>query len=371
MKIHTTADRHIADARSLGGGERKFPKTPAGKRQAQAHLRRVQAEHDSRGAYTNPAQTPVFSEAVELYISQEYQRALRGELSESHVEFKRLALRTIAGLTYVNKNLAATRLADVSIGYVKNSLIPQLWAINNHESAKKKFGILKHMMRWAVESEILMTNPALVRLPIRPKSVARAVDRISKQAVSAVIAHAAPRYRLAITFAAYTGLRAGEQLALTWDDIDFDAGLVRVNKAVKKDRSIGGPKTDAGNRTVEIADTLLSDLRAWKLAQPIEQRCKNLVFPTAAGGINDVNNLRVRGLTPACKAAGVEVVRWHDLRHFFASVLLFDAELGDAVVTQLMGHHNISFTLSQYGHWLPEARRAENISAKLSTAFGG
>ncbi len=52
MKIRTTADRHIADARSLGGGEKWFPKTPAGKRQAQAHLRKVQAEHERLGAYT-------------------------------------------------------------------------------------------------------------------------------------------------------------------------------------------------------------------------------------------------------------------------------------------------------------------------------
>jgi len=371
MKIRTTNTHHVADARSLGGGERKFPKTPAGKRKAQAHLRKVQAEHERLGAYTNVARTPVFSDAVEMYLTHEYQRALRGELAETQVKYKRQALRVIAGLTHVNKPVAETRLADISIGYVKNSLIPQLWTINKHETAKKKYGTLKHFMRWAVESEILVTNPALVRLPKRPKLAARAVDRISKQAVSAIIDHAAPRYRLAITFAAYTGLRAGEQLALTWDDIDFDAGLVRVNKAVKADRSIGEPKTEGGHRTVEIADTLLSDLRAWKLAQPIEQRSKNLVFPTAAGGIHDVNNLRVRGLTPACKAAGVEVIRWHDLRHFFASVLLFDAELGDAVVTQLMGHSNISFTLRQYGHWLPEARRAGNISAKLSTAFGG
>jgi hypothetical protein len=64
MKIRTTADRHIADARSLGGGEKKFPKTPAGKRKAQAHLRKVQAEHDQLGAYTNVAKTPVFADAV-------------------------------------------------------------------------------------------------------------------------------------------------------------------------------------------------------------------------------------------------------------------------------------------------------------------
>jgi len=63
MKIRTTADRHIADARSLGGGEKWFPKTPAGKRQAQAHLRKVQAEYDSRGAYLNPSRSPKWTKS--------------------------------------------------------------------------------------------------------------------------------------------------------------------------------------------------------------------------------------------------------------------------------------------------------------------
>lgn len=371
MKIRTTADRHIADARSLGGGERKFPKTPAGKRQAQAHLRKVQAEHDSRGAYLDPSRSPKFRDAVQEYLRAEEVRCRLGEMGQSHLNSKISALAYFCALSYGGRSLGDTRLADFRSGQIKRELLPLLYSSNSHATVKRKFGILKHFFQWAVESETLIVSPAAIRLPARRKTGERAVDRISKRAVHDIIAHAAPRYKLPITFAAYTGLRAGEQLALTWHDIDFDAGLVKVNKAVKKDGSIGDPKTEAGHRAVEIADTLLSNLRAWKLAQPIEQRRKNLVFPSATGGIDNVSNLRNRGLTPACKAAGVEVVRWHDLRHFFASVLLFDTELSHVIITELMGHHNISFTLSQYGHWLPEARRKENISAKLSTAFGG
>lgn len=371
MKIRTTPDRYVADARSLGGGEKWFPKTPAGKRQAQAHLRKVQAEHERLGAYTNAAQTPIFADAVRDYLAYEETRVRLGELGAPHIDNKRCALETIGELTIGAKRISDMRLGDMRAGLFKAEVLPQLFALSAYSTAGKKFTILQHMMKWAVETELLAVNQVAIRLPRRRKRKRNLIERIKKEAVNAVIDHAEPRYKLPIKFAAYTGLRAGEQLALTWDDIDFDAGLVRVNKAVKKDGSIGEPKTDAGHRQVEIADMLLADLRAWKLAQPIEQRRKDLVFPSTTGGLNNVSNLRNRGLKPACEAAGVEVIRWHDLRHFFASVLLFDTELSLPIITELVGHHNISFTLSQYGHWLPEARRAGNISAKLTTAFGG
>lgn len=369
MKIRTTNTHHVADARALGGGEKRFDRTAAGKRQAQEYLRRVQAEHNQKGAFTNPNSTPLFADAVAAYLKYEQERARRGELGSAHVDNKRVALDDIAALTYAGKRLASMRLGDLRAGVIKNDVIPQLFKGRAYATAQKKFAILKHMMQWAVESEILMNNPALVRLPKKPQAEERAADRITKAAITTIIAHAAPKYRLAIKFAAYTGLRVGEQLALTWDDVDLDAGLVRVSKAVKKGGSIGAPKTKGGVRSIPLTSSLLSDLLAWKLAQPIEQRGRNLVFPTASGSLNNVANLRNRGLTPACKSAGVEVIRWHDLRHFFASVLLFDLQESDAVVTSLMGHHSIAFTHSQYGHWMPEARRDKEIATRIETAL--
>ena len=257
MKIRTTNTHHVADARSLGGGEKWFPKTPAGKRQAQAHLRKVQAEYDSRGAYLDPSRSPKFRDAVQEYLRAEEARCRLGEMGQSHLNSKVSSLAYFCTLSYGGRSLGDTRLADFRSGQIKRELLPLLYGGNSHATVKRKFGIFKHFFQWAVEVETLIVSPAAIRLPARRQTGERAVDRISKQAVHDIIAHAAPRYRLAIAFSAYTGLRAGEQLALTWDDIDFDAGLVKVSKAVKKDGSIGGPKTEAGHRAIEIADTLL------------------------------------------------------------------------------------------------------------------
>lgn len=370
MKIRTTATHYIADARQLAGGEKKYPKTPEGKREAQAYLRRVQAEHHQRGAFVDPSRTPHFEAATAEYLAFERQRAVRGELSAAHVENKRIALADLGAIKIDNKPLAATRLGDLTPGAIKREIVPALFGSCAHATARKKFQILRHFLQWAVEtSEVLRSNPALVKLPPKPQHEDRPVDRISTEAVLSIIAHASPHYRLAIKFAAFTGLRAGEQLALSWDDVDLEAGLVRVTRAVKKGGEIGEPKTRNARRTVPLEPSLLADLRAWKLAQPVGMRRRNLVFASGGGAVNSIDNLRNRGLTPACKAAGVEVLRWHDLRHHFASVLLFQLNESDTVVTALMGHHSIAFTQAQYGHWLPEARRDVEIANRLGAAF--
>ena len=115
---------------------------------------------------------------------------------------------------------------------------------------------------------------------------------------------------------------------------------------------------------------LIAKLRSWKLSQPIEQRINNLVFPTTAGAMDSVDNWRNRGLHKACDRAGVERITWHSLRHFFASILLYDLQEADATVTTLMGHKSIDFTRSQYGHWMEDFSRDTGIAERLARARG-
>ncbi len=74
-------------------------------------------------------------------------------------------------------------------------------------------------------------------------------------------------------------------------------------------------------------------------------------------------------LKKACKQAGVEVIRWHDLRHFFASILL--QTYGDDLhkVTSFMGHGSIEMTRKVYGHWLDDSKRNAEDAAKLDAAL--
>ena len=362
--IRKRGQLYYADARRFGGKQRKF-ETRA---EAEAYLEHHRSAHRAGSVYLDPAQSLRVADAIEDYLQHEESRARAGEISAAHVENKAVALRQVVALgspSFGSRRVGALRKSDLAA--VQGQLKA---ACRAHATLAKKWVIVGQFFEWLVVTDQISSNPARVRLPRRTDAPQEAL-RISREQIAAIIEHADDRYQLVIQFAAHTGLRAGEQRALTWNDLDLDAGVVRVTRAVKKDGIIGAPKTAGGKRTVPLAPDLIAELRAWKLAQPIEQRRQGLVFPTATGGVADINNWRKRGLHAACNAAGVDVLRWHDLRHYFASILLFELGEGEATITTLLGHHSIAFTHSQYGHWLVDAKRDRDLGARLGAALGG
>ena len=97
-------------------------------------------------------------------------------------------------------------------------------------------------------------------------------------------------YRAFFTASIYTGARVGELTGLTWNDIDLDAGTLRIRRSVSWARLKGEkreqprlyePKTDAGKRTLELGAELLAALRRWKLQCPPTP--EGLVFPSEIG----------------------------------------------------------------------------------------
>ena len=169
---------------------------------------------------------------------------------------------------------------------------------------------------------------------------------------------------------AFTGCRVGELRAATWDQIDFgdedNGAIFRIDRAIKKGGKVGDPKTSSGFRSVALDDDLVTMLREWKISQPLEERGKNLIFPTREGNIADGDNWRNRGILLACKKAGVENVTLRELRHFFASILIFDSGISEASVTELMGHTDINFTKKQYATWLKSGKRDKELAQKLT-----
>lgn len=361
--IRKRGQLYYVDARRYGGKQRRF-ETRA---EAEAYLEHHRSAHRAGSVYLDPAQSLRVEEAIEDYLKREETRARAEHLAATYVQNKAVALRQVAALG--SPSFGTRRVGELREYDLAEELLPLLQALcRSHSTLKKKWVIVGQFFGWLVRTGQISSNPARVPLPRRTDEPHEAL-RISREQIAAIIEHADDRYRLVIQFAAYTGLRAGEQRALTWDDVDLDAGIVRVTRAVKHGGYVGPPKTKGGKRTVPLAPDLIAELRAWKLAQPIAQRRQGLVFPTASGGVADINNWRNRGLHKACKAAGVDLIRWHDLRHYFASVLLFQLKEEHATITTLLGHHSISFTHSQYGHWMEDAKRDRDLGARLGAAL--
>jgi integrase len=167
------------------------------------------------------------------------------------------------------------------------------------------------------------------------------------------------RWRTALGLAAWAGLRLGELRGLRWEDVDLDAGVVRVRRSLLPDGKPKPPKTDAGKREVPILDLLRRLLVAWKLEAP-NSHGDDYVIATADGHPVGERNLR-RALSDAKKAAGIDPgdarLSWHSLRHSFGSMLATDLELPATTLARLAGHADAGFTLRVY------ARDARETSA--------
>jgi integrase len=165
-------------------------------------------------------------------------------------------------------------------------------------------------------------------------------------------------YVLAIT----TGLRQGELLGLKWEDVDLENGLIRVRRTLTRNRGrllLDEPKTKRSRRTVRLTEAAVESLKR-HLAQQMEQmerlgnlyEDEGLVFATQRGTLVNPTNLRKRSFSPLLKKAGLPTIRFHDLRHTCATLLL-SRNVNPKIVSEMLGHSSIAITLDTYSHVLP------------------
>ena len=189
--------------------------------------------------------------------------------------------------------------------------------------------------------------------------------------VAALAAGIDPYYKPRILTAAYTGLRAGELLALRISDIDFLRATLRVARAhreVNGHITTGPTKTPASRRTVSLPAFLVTELsqhlKALKVGGP-----DALVFPGKSGKPLRHNLFYRRHFKPAVYAAlpaEKHGLRFHDLRHTCAS-LLVNAGAHPLLVSKQLGHSSVQITLDRYSHLFPNV--AEALAEQLDAVY--
>ena len=164
-----------------------------------------------------------------------------------------------------------------------------------------------------------------------------------------------------------TGMRQGELLALRWQDVSLDAGTAQVRATMQrtggKGLSRSEPKTSGSRRHVSLTRAAVAALQRHKTAQAAERlrmgaawENNDLVFPNELGrGVSASNMLR-RSFFPLLKRAGIPRVRFHDLRHTAATMMLGQS-IHPKVVAEMLGHSRIGTTLDPYSHVTPTMQR--------------
>ncbi len=179
-------------------------------------------------------------------------------------------------------------------------------------------------------------------------------------------------------FALFTGMRRGEVLALTWDDVDLEQAVIKVNKTLvrvnnydnKKEKThleVGEPKTAAGRRVVPIVDTVIDVLteQIKYIKKNITVNKQNLVFPSENGTYIDPGNYN-RRFYKIIKKLGLPKTNPHALRHSFATRAL-EAGVDLKTTQELLGHSSIDITANLYTHALMEHKKEE--IRKLNNVF--
>jgi integrase len=254
--------------------------------------------------------------------------------------------------------LGAVRVADLTTADIRNwhrTLTTQVSAYT--ANVAKKF--LRAALALAAEDFSL-------RVPSMPSHLGRGRARprkmiLSPAEVSRLLKAALEDEPKGIYYAFpfLTGVRPSEQLALSWDDVDFGAGIIRIERMQEQDGSITEfTKTAAGTREVPMSSLLRSMLLKWREVCPRSDGALPRVFPRLghlpaapgqplSGGTLSYANFRKSYWQPAFAALGLPYVTPHSARHTFISTLQAQGvEIG--LVAKLAGHANATVTLNHY-----------------------
>jgi integrase len=248
--------------------------------------------------------------------------------------------------------------------------------------------VLSSVLTEAVDQRLLASNPVQKVATRKREKVNDATAKriLTIDEIDALLAAAKARglrWQALVALFVYAGLREGEALALTWGDVDLDAGVIRVRK--QRDAKTGqlrDPKTKAGKRDIPVSSPLRRALIEWQLASHYTNPTDPVSSTVTGTAISHRNTLRaISDLAVGCginvpadeETADRPNLDVHALRHVAGSAFV-KATNGDIErVARWMGHADTKVLLTVYSHDFEEVRGGRKIEddiAKLDAVFG-
>jgi integrase len=309
-------------------------------------LRQILAGAPRRPTWARPGSGTRFMDVAEDWMLHgERKRGLkRGTLRDY-----RYTLRTHLLPAFGDTEISAITRQDIErwhAGYPRS------------RTAEKVLVVLGAIMRYAQRRDLIAANP-VEKVERHPVRYSGDYDIYSREEIDAIVRAAADEQDAAIfLIAAVSGLRRGELLALRWRDVDFSGQAIRIRANLSYGELVT-PKSGKV-RVVPMVDELAERL-ARLGARPNQIGDDAPVFASALGGHLDPSAVR-RRYAAAAKRAGLRLLPFHSLRHFFGSMAVNKASL--VQVQTWMGHSHVQ-TTARYLHHRAQASDA----ALLADAF--
>ncbi|HSF82485.1 MAG TPA: site-specific integrase, partial [Anaerolineales bacterium] len=240
-----------------------------------------------------------------------------------------------------------------------------------------KIHIMLHSaLGYALRAGLVNRNVTDAAIP--PKAPAKEMKIIDESQVSQMlIAARGSRLEALLHLAVATGMRQMELLGLKWNDLDWVKQTLKIERQLVRSKSgsveFVPPKTKHGRRTVALGSHTIEVLRQQYEKQLAERKAAGdrwsehgLIFTTKNGTPIHYRNL-LRDFKILLRNAGLPVIRFHDLRHTAASIML-NHGIPVIVVSRRLGHAKPSITLDVYGHLIPsmQAEAAQKIDELIT-----
>jgi integrase len=307
-------------------------------------------------------------EYLDRWLSDSVKGTVRTSTYERNEEIVRLHIKPSLGRVGLKK-LTPAHVRGLYRERLDSGLAPA--------TVRRIHSTLHKALSQAVSDGIVPRNAAHVKAPRPAPEEIRPLSEDEARAFLDAARQSGERFEALYVLAITTGLRRGELLGLRWDDLDLELGTLRVGRALMREggrHTLGETKTKRGRRQINLTPRTLNALKAHRKKQ-LEEKMKRaglykdhgLIFASGVGTPVNPENLIKRSFKPLLKKAGLPEIRFHDLRHTCATLLL-SRGVHPKLVQELLGHATIAMTLDTYSHYLPSM--GDQAAGAMGNAFG-
>jgi len=326
-------------------------KTIYGKTRKEAAVKLTKVMADRDGGLVFDAKNQTVGEYLDRWLND----AVRGSVKPVTFENRERLVRV-----HISPALGRIKLKALTPAHIQTLYRAKLDEKLAPSSVHQIHSVLHTALKQAVKWELVPRNASEATDPPKPRyEEIHPLD--ATQAKALLAAAREDRFEAVYALAVTAGLRIGELLGLKWADLDLERGVLHVRRTLSSAKSgstFTTPKNGKG-RSIKLTGQAVEALKRHRAAQN-KERLKlggvwedwGLIFCTARGLPLTRCNLTKRSFKPLLKRAGLPDIRFHDLRHTCATLLLSRGH-HPKLVQELLGHASVALTLDRYSHVMP------------------